>query len=453
MNRKTLIIILAVVIVALLGLGFYFYSKAPSTTTTPGGIFPGGSDSVTPSAGGGGEEETNISFIPGSGQTLPRLYRLHDTPVSGIASFEVGKGADRTISARYIERALGHIYETSLSTYRESRIANETRSKISEALWGKNGQSVVIRSLDVSGNGVIKTSILNLSVATTTNPETGSSATTEEVLLPNKIPFMATAGDGSDTLFYLQSDGVTTVGTTATFKNTKSVSSFTSSFSEWLPQFPNQKLVTLTTRPSGNVLGYSFFVDPTTKAITRILAGINGLTTLTRKDGKAVLYSESKDNLYALSSYDTIKKESRPLFLNTFAEKCVWGIKDPSVVYCAVPKTMPKNLYPDRWYQGVVSFSDDIWKVNTVTTEITKVLGPEALGAPDLDITNLAITSGDEYLLFMDKNTGKPWVYRLLEEAPPVVITETTTPAAPLSAETSQSTSSPSLTEGMTKIR
>ena len=73
---------------------------------------------------------------------------------------------------------------------------------------------------------------------------------TEEILLPDYIPFMAVAGDESDKLFYLENSAVSAMGTTATFKNTSPSNIFKSSFTEWIPQFPNQKLVTLTTKPS-----------------------------------------------------------------------------------------------------------------------------------------------------------------------------------------------------------
>ena len=460
MDRRTLIIILTVVIVILLGVGIYLYSKNPSAAPTTGDLFPGGSNPAVVPAGEG-EEEVNIRFTPGSGQALPRLYRLHNTPVSGIASFETGKGSDHNISARYIERGLGHIYETVLSTYAENRIVNETRSKISEALWGRSGQSVVIRSLDENNSEIIKTRIINLGSTTTSFSDATSTPTqegfinTEEILLPDYIPFTAVAEDGSDRIFYLENSTVSAVGTTVSFKNASPASVFKSSFTEWIPQFPNQKLVTLTTKASGEVPGHFFFLDPKTKSVTKILSNVNGLTTLTSRDGKSVLYSESKDQGLILSVYDTVNKEIRSVSLQTLPEKCAWSVKSPEIAYCAVPKTLSSSLYPDRWYQGVLSFSDDLWVVDTRTTITKRLLNPEALGVSNLDMTNLTLSSGDEYLLFMDKNTGKPWVYRLTEEAPPVA-TATTTPAqiapAPIPPQENPEPDT-SVTDGMTKIR
>lgn len=458
MQKKTLIIISSTVIALLLGVGLYFYLHKTPTTTPIGDLFPGSGgsvDSLVPNP----EEAANIRLTLESGKGLPRLYQLHKVPVSGITSFEAGKGADRTISVRYIERGLGHIYETTLSSYKESRIVNETRSKISEAIWGRGGQSVVVRSLDPNDDGVIKTRIINLGTPSINFDAEGAVVsennflTTEEILLPDYVPFIVAAGDGSDNIFYLENSSTATRGVNTTFKNASNTKIFSSSFTEWLPEFPNQKLITLTTKPSGDVPGHLFFLDPKTKSITKILNNINGLTTLTSRDGKLVLYSESKEQGLSFFVYNVAKKEARGIALQTLPEKCVWGLKNTTLIYCAVPKTLPVSLYPDRWYQGVVSFSDDIWEINTSTSEVRKILNPGTLGAPTLDMTNLTLSSGDEYLLFMDKNSGKPWVYRLVDEAPPVATMPTESLSAPM--VTTKPTITPtvsSTTAGMTKI-
>lgn len=457
MNRKNLIIILTVFIFILLGIGAYFYFQKSTTSTPEGDLFPGSSNPATTPIGEG-EEEVNIRFTPGSGQELPRLYQLHKVPVSGITSFEVGTGDERTISARYIERGLGHIYETALSTYIESRIVNETRSKISEALWGKNGQSVVVRSLDQEDGDVIKTRIINLGTPTTSfNPEDeGASQSTfietEEILLPDYIPFMAVAEDGADKIFYLESGKDAAIGTISTLKATGISSVFKSSFTEWIPQFPSQKLVTLTTRPSTDIPGYAFFLDPKTKSVTKVLSDIKGLTTLTSPDGAYILYGEASGKEMKLYVYDVTKKTSLLIPAKTLPEKCVWG--QTTTIYCAVPNNPKESKYPDSWYQGIVSFDDTISKINALDGGTVSILKPSAFGLKNLDMTNLTVSSGDEYLLFINKITGTPWVYRLMETVPPVA-TQPSVNAPVESFSTKQATTpaDTTVTEGMTQIR
>lgn len=455
MNRKTFVIVAALIALVLIGAGayFFYFKKAPVATPAPtGSAFPGEGLPVTstPETGSFGGETANALFTPGGSTPLPRLYELHKVPVAGTGFIETKdkKGVVLTTAVRYIERGLGYIFETPLSTYAESRIVAETRSRISEALWGNGGKSVVVRSFN-EGDNAIKTSILNIGSSPvsfaqgTSTMSGGELLNTEELFLPDFIPFMAVAEDGADKLFYLENGNTSSTGSVATFKDTGLTSIFASSFTEWLPQFPNQKLVTLTTKPSANVPGHLFFLDPKTKALTKVLSGINGLTTLTSRDGNLVLYSETKAGVPELSVYDTIKKEARALGIQTLPEKCAWSAREIAMVYCAVPQSLPSAQYPDQWYQGLLSFSDNIWRIDTKTAIAEKILTPSDLSAPALDITSPVLSSDDMYLLFTNKMTGTPWVLRIASDLP----VQATAPATPLAAPAA------SVTEGMQKLR
>lgn len=421
MNRKTLIIVSGIIIALIVGLSAYFYFSKEQSFSPAGPGFPEGSGLI-PSFGvgqNGNNLSTGEAFVPGSNASLPVLYQLHKLPVADVGTIETGKNSDKVFFARYIERGLGHIFETKLSTYEETRIVNETRSRITEAHWGNNGKSVAIRFVDE--NNTIKTRVLNigapsLSFAKSTSTESiaDNFLKTEEVLLPDNIPFMAVAEDGTDKLFYLENAS----GFTSSYKNTGVTKIFSSAFTEWLPQFPNQKLVTLTTRPSAKVPGHLFFLNPSTKSVTKVLGDINGLTTLTSPDGKYVLFSETKDGVPELSVYSTSKETISPLFVQTLPEKCVWGRKKTISVFCAVPQPLMSADYPDQWYQGLISFSDELWEINATALSATKVMSPKTFGVNSLDMTNLALSSGDEYLVFMDKVSGTPWVYQVTEQTP-----------------------------------
>lgn len=461
MNTKN-IIILTVILLSILGGGAYWYYTQRPVAPTPGAEFPGesglreGETGTTPTETTPEEEGV---FVPGSGATLPRLYELHKANVAGAGFSETKdkRGVVINTAVRYIERGLGHIYETQLSTYAESRIVNETRSRIGEALWGNGGKSVVVRFVDDSEGGAIKTHVVNIgsstiSFARGTSTEAISTGflKTEEVHLPYYIPFMTVAEDNADKLFYLEGGS----GSTATFKDTNVSKIFSSAFTEWLPQFPNQKLVTLTTRPSATVPGHMFFLNTGTKVVTKILGNINGLTTLTSRDGKLVLYSETKGGAPELSSYDIAKNEFHSLYLKTLPEKCVWSMKKATVVYCAVPQTIPTASYPDQWYQGLVSFSDELWEIDTKTFATQKIMTPRTLGAPVLDMTNLAVSSDDSFLIFINKVSSTPWVYSIAEPVPTRVVTTPSVPIATPEATTPIVTEPSSIiTPDMQKLR
>lgn len=459
MSKRLIIIFFILILIGAAGGAYWYFSQKG---LVPGfDQFPGGSGLITGGTQGGGttdeDEPTNIITTDGF---LPRLYQLHNVPVSGVGFTETKdkKGIVLSSAVRYLERGMGHIFETNLSTYKEARIVNETRPRIAEALWGNNGNSVVVRFVDEKNGGVIKSRIVNIE-APLVSFARGSSTSedfllTEEHYLPDAIPFMATAEDSSDKLFYLEKGVAGTTGTTATFNNTSIADIFSSAFTEWLPQLPNQNLVTLTTRPSAKVPGHMFFLDTKTKAVSKVLNEINGLTTLTNRDGKFVLFSETVGNTSELSFYDVAKREVHQIYLMSLPEKCVWSTKKPSLAYCAVPIVLPSATYPDQWYQGLVSFSDALWEIDATTFETRKILTPSTLGAPALDMINLSLTSDDSFLAFIDKNTGMPWVYSIVEPKPivPAVIETPTQSPATSSPAVSTTTSSREATTTKTAV-
>lgn len=460
-RRKIIITISIIAIVAILG-GAYWYLSKKEILPTPGEMFPGEAG-VAEREREKEEEEKEEPFVPEPGAPLPRLHELHKTPVAGVGFMEEGRGSNHTISTRYLERGLGYIFETPLETYIESRIVNETRPRVMEALWGNNGRSVAVRSVDDNGEGIIKTQIINItaptvsfSTSTSTEKISNGFLKTEEVFLPSYIPFMATSEDGADQLFYLENGSGASIGTVSTNRASNSSKIFTSSFTEWLPQFPNQTLVTLTTKPSATIPGYLFFVDVKTKAFVKIFGGVNGLTTLTSHNENFVLYSETKGKAPELSIYNTVTKESSPLYLKTLPEKCAWGKNDLYIAYCAVPQTIVPAEYPDQWYQGVISFSDDLWEIDTRTLSTKKIMSPMDFSASSLDIINPVLSSDDQYLLFMNKLTGAPWVFRISEEpqiAQAPVINKEAEIVTPTATTTQNKVSQSVITSDMKKLK
>ena len=440
MNKKYIIVSFAILILAVLGGAYWYYSKS-DTPLTSLDLFPGesGLRSNEPTSSTNSPSGDEITTPEQQVVPLSRLYELHKAPVVGVGIIEERdkKGVITSVSARYVERGVGHIFEAPLSPIGlESRISNETRTRLSEALWGNSGKSVVLRYVDDKSDGFIATRVVNITKPTepfnqgdSTDVSEMSLFKTEEVYLPEGIPFMSVSEDGGDKLFYLLGES----GTTASFKNTGILKIFSSPFTEWLPQFPNQRLVTLTTKPSAKVPGYLFFLNTQNKSVTKILSGINGLTTLTSRDGKLVLFSETKGGP-ELSLYNVAKKERISLYIQTLPEKCVWGKKRSTIAYCAVPQSIPQGYYPDQWYQGLVSFSDELWEIDSTTSIGRKIMDTKSMGAPTLDMTNLTVSSDDTYLVFMNKVTGTPWTYRLTEDIPSVKTAFTPTQNGPLSS-------------------
>ena len=214
----------------------------------------------------------------------------------------------------------------------------------------------------------------------------------------------------NSSLFYIFNTENSAVGITASSLGDKKNQIFSSPFTEWLSQWPNNRMITLTTKPSSMVSGFMYYIDPSIKKLTKILNGINGLTTLTSPSGKLILYN---DNSLSLRIYNTSTKDSMSLGIKTMPEKCIWN-NTSTTLYCAVPKYLSGNNFPDVWYQGEVSFSDEIWKINTENGSSTNIADPSSFTrGEEIDGIKLSLDEGENYLFFINKKDSYLWELKI----------------------------------------
>ncbi len=183
------------------------------------------------------------------------------------------------------------------------------------------------------------------------------------------------------------------------------------SLTEWIPQYVNKSTVAITTKPSAYFKGYLFFVNSSgTQDNQYILGDKYAFTTLVSPDGKKVLYNEISDNLLQTSIYDVKSKRITALTQATLSEKCVWA-DDSSKIYCAIPQQLLLAPYPDAWYQGSTSFSDNIWSINPETGQFTVEIALQDQLTTPIDAYHLKISKDKKYLLFQDKYNLTLWKY------------------------------------------
>jgi hypothetical protein len=306
---------------------------------------------------------------------------------------------------RYVARTNGNIYETFADSINELQFSTTVVPKVHESFFGNNGNSVLMRYLNTDGAtidtfaGTLPTELLG--------GDTTSNTQVKGSFLPENITDMSVSSDGSK-IFYLLNvnTGDSVVGITSGLLGDKKVQIFDSPFTEWLSQWPSAKMITLTTKPSSLVPGYMYMINPDTKNLTRVLGGINGLTTLTSPDGKSVLYAGG--NL-SLDIYNISTGNVTPVSVRTMPEKCVWGSAS-TTVYCAVPKAIGNATYPDDWYKGEVSFSDDFWKIDAASGTGTMIFDPTTIrGGQSIDGIKLALDTGEKYLFFVNKKDSYLW--------------------------------------------
>jgi hypothetical protein len=200
------------------------------------------------------------------------------------------------------------------------------------------------------------------------------------------------------------------IGTTMNFLSNKKVQIFDSPFTEWSGWWGSTKTISLTTKPASTIPGYVYQMDQNGKNFSEALGDINGLTTLASPDGKLILYG---DNNLNLSVYNTSTNTSTTLGVKTLPEKCTWN-NSGSTIYCAVPRSIPDGQYPDSWYQGEVSFSDILWRIDVKTGNTDMLVDPLTVsGGEDIDGIKLAVDSAESYLFFVNKKDSYLWEFNL----------------------------------------
>ena len=440
-----LIVIILVVIVAVVFGFFYFYQPANKTDTTEGTNFLanflpfGKSKTTTPT---NTNTPTDVSgYVPTTeGETQnARLKKISSFPVAGYGVFmkerftptevgaptQVGEEIKNTKpvvpptefapALRYVNKATGNIYQTFADRIDERKFSSTVIPKVYEAFFGNKGESVVMRYL--KGDNTIETFVGTLQKeylgadSIGTNEVTGS-------FLPENISDISVSSDSSK-IFYLFDTGDSAAGVAFTLQTNTKIQVFDSPFTEWLSSWPNSKMITVTTKPSANVPGYMYAINSDKKPAStstslggdfnKILGDINGLTTLASPNGKMVLYA---DNNLSLNVFTIETGNSNLLGVKTLPEKCVWGTAS-NTVYCAVPNFIDRGQYPDSWYQGEVSFSDQIWKIDVASGNTTMISDPSSVNGEEVDGIKLSLDEGQNYLFFVNKKDSYLWELNL----------------------------------------
>ncbi|OGI76089.1 hypothetical protein A3C67_01890 [Candidatus Nomurabacteria bacterium RIFCSPHIGHO2_02_FULL_42_19] len=436
----TLLIIVLIIITAIAFWFFYFMKPSAPSDDGEGGINflswfnPFGSSTPTPTPEP--SPSPTPTEEPETETTISKLKRVSSMPVAGFTVFQKERFKEIPVvppveqeppllnllkkpippttefvpALRYVAKATGNIYQTFADNIDERKFSSTVIPKVHEAYFGNKGNAVIMRYLKTDARtiqtfvGILPKELLG-----------GDTSLENEVVgsfLPDNITDISLSADTLKMfyLFNVGTDADTAIGTTLDFLNNKKAQIFESPFTEWLSSWPNSKIITLTTKPAANVPGQVYAIDLNTKAFSKILGGINGLTTLASPSGNLMLYS---DNNLSLSLYNTITKASTPLGLKTLPEKCVWG-SGSDVIYCAVPTNALGGGYPDPWYQGEVSFADQLWKINALDGITRMILDPTTVAGGEItDGIKLALDEKQNYLFFINKKNSYLWELKL----------------------------------------
>ncbi|MBU6370741.1 MAG: hypothetical protein KGH93_00950 [Patescibacteria group bacterium] len=405
MSRRTAIIAIIAVAILIIGGLYLWYSgssgnKQASATATstanPFGAAPG-------NAAGTGANNAGISG-GNAGTAKGRLVELSANPTSGSVFFATSSNQD---VLEYVDRATGNVYQyvAQTRTGQPVRLTNTTIPKIQQTVWSAAGQSAIYRYLNDAGE------IVSFSGTMQFASSSGGLGSIGGVFLVRNLVSLAADPAGKQVFGILEKDdGSGSYGIVSNFDGTKRKEIVASPVSFWNVAWPAENTITMTTKPASEEYGYLYFLNPQTSAFTRILGGIAGLSTRVNSDASKVAYSASANGSVELSIYTVANGTMQDTGLATLADKCVWSAKSKNILYCAVPQIIASDSYPDAWYQGTESFSDNIWTIDTDTGATTELYQIGKNENASIDAMNLVVSPDGNYLAFQNKNDLSEWV-------------------------------------------
>ncbi len=326
---------------------------------------------------------------------------------TSIDSPKVKPGGVLKTVIRYVEKATGNVYDFLPEGAITQRLTNQTIPRIQEAFIGNNGNKVFIRYLK-DDNQTIETYF-----ATVPQSVLGGDGTEGELVgsfLQKNITDVAQSPK-KDLMYMQYISGTKAFGSIFKLIDGSKSQFFNSEFFEWLPQWPNDKTMTLTTKASGFVPGFMFTLDAKTGQIKKVLGDIYGLTTNTNPDLNKILFSKSTDRSLIFGMHDTKDGKNYSLGVNTLPEKCTWSTTG-GTIYCGVPRILPGGVYPDEWYQGVIHTSDQIVRIDPTQLYDNEILVDPEDENVTVDTVNIQIDNEERYTAFIDRNTNLLYMVR-----------------------------------------
>lgn len=404
MSRKKIVLIIILLLVVLGGIaGVYFYMNGNIKPADNEGV--GGFGSLVPGEGSEnmGEIENTASSSDG---VIPRLRQITRTPVAGYDFVDQGTG----FKIWYVDRGNGNVFETATNTLSIARITNTTIPKVYEAHIGKGGSNIILRLLD-NDNTNIQTFI------GTPKAKAGAASSSDQTkdlvgtFGPSGINFISLS-PLKDRFFGITGNTSGGQGSIYPYLGT-AANVFSHPLKKWIPQWVNTNTILLTSAPSSKTQNLAYFLNTSTKAVTKAIGPKNGLVVSSSPDAAYLFYSHNIENNIEAGIYNVKLGTELGTANVTIPDKCVWSKFLTSLAYCGFPKNLAGGSYPDSWYQGKVLFNDEIGSLDMKTGRFSSILDLQDESGVQIDAINLMLSKDEKYLLFTNKNDLTLWMLEL----------------------------------------
>lgn len=401
-------------IIALTGSIWYFGTREKISET---GEVTNGFKSFFPLGSKATDENTVSNDTPSDSVAIrnnevSRFKQLSPSPIAGYSSFArttivtvpssdpKQKPTNQTVVdhiVRYVSRQTGYVYEIKNEDI-PLQITNTFIPAIYEAYFADDNNTAILRFLQEDTQ-----TISSYSVPIPLENTDGTRTQKDGTFLQNNITSIAISPNTKEVLQLTKESSMGRVN---------SISSIGKNKKEWLNtpiteltiSWPTQNTFYAQTKPASVALGYLYKINQNDKKLRKVLGDVTGLTASVSPSGNLVLYSESIENGFVTKILNTKTGVTKNIGLKILPEKCVW-LKNEDLI-CAGNNEVEKGTYPDSWYAGLLSFSDQLFRIYT-QNNVFDVLydGIEK----SFDITSLQLDETRNIIFFIDKNTGLLW--------------------------------------------
>lgn len=418
MNKKTInkiiIALFIIIFVVFIFLYFYIFNQPKEIKqqriNSVSNFLPFGSnntDNISSGTNEGGQKatttkQTNQKKVVVK-EVIPLLRQVTFEPTAGYTTLE---DSENTAGGfiRYTDRAVGHIYQTQLTSTKVDRLSNTTIPKITDAIW-IDGDNFIARFLsdDLKTQKTFNATLLEQKDGSYQTVGSYMEDNIKDLYVKNEDLYLYTKKTSLNNGLITKKEGL---NLTQVVNNP---------FADWKIDKVVGNKAYLYPTPSAFAFGYLFSLDIKTGDLQTLISDkLGGIFNISynAKNVLISLTSRSKPNLYV---YNFKNGEGKSLKVKTLASKCVWS-SDNINIYCGVPNKIESASYPDDWYKGSISFSDSIYEINTKSLESKKLIDLSIYTPYDIDVGKLQLSTNERYLLFIDKQTEFLWALRLEED-------------------------------------
>ncbi|MCB9818846.1 hypothetical protein H6788_01565 [Candidatus Nomurabacteria bacterium] len=319
------------------------------------------------------------------------LVQLTTKPVAGHRF--LSGASSTTDKLLYAERGVGHIYEIDIASSVENRISAKTFLAVIDAIFSPDGKFVALVSETENGTAV---TLENLEDEV--DYDIPTNAKNLEFISDTELRYAVTSQSG--TVGY--SFDLTEITTDQIFSIPLTDIDIIWGTDETL----------VINKPASRLRGGLFRINGS--QMSRVGESGYSLRAIASpsSNGEYILTVANLNRGGVIESrvFNETTGELRSLSILAWPEKCVFDTTTQNSLWCASSASELSRDSQSDWYKGLVTFSDLLWRVDTVSGEATLVENFVETSGRYIDVTDISIDQNGRFLLFKNKIDDSLWI-------------------------------------------